>query len=410
MCSGMASVYSPLSAAAGKALRFCAPNDRRGYHAVSSYGTAERHVDEDSNSRIVYAVAAASGHDKIGHPECAARIPAIEAALEAAELNQAARPQQIIKLQDFRSASFGEVTAIHSERYVNQLQKLVSSRPQSQLDGDTYTTRSSFDDALRAAGAAIAVIDAVVHASLSEALPGSQTGGSTSGFGICRPPGHHSLPNTPMGFCLLSTVAIATRYCQHAHGLKKVMVFDFDVHHGNGTHDTFLEDQSVLFVSTHQAGAFPFTGALHEVGTADGAGFSINIPLPGDSGDAAMAAAFEEVVAPAACRFAPDIILVSAGYDAHWRDPLAGLQLRTSSFHTLSSCLAGLARELCGGRLVMLLEGGYDLKALGESVSDSFRGMLGESSVDKFNPDLLRNEPLEKVQAVLKEARKIHGL
>lgn len=365
---------------------------------------------QEPDRRIVYAVAAASGHDKEGHPECAARIPAIEAALESAQLTQAARPQQLTQLRAFRPASFEEVTAIHSEKYVTQLQKLVSSRVLSQLDGDTYATRSSYDDALQASGAAIAIIDAVVCASSSKTLTGQPAGGSTCGFGICRPPGHHSLPAAPMGFCLLSTVAIATRYCQQAHGLNKVMIFDFDVHHGNGTHDTFIEDDSVLFVSTHQANTFPFMGALHEVGTADGSGYSINLPLPGDSGDAAILAAFEEIVEPAARRFCPDIILVSAGFDAHWRDPLAGLQLRTSSFHALSTRLAALSRELCDGRLVMLLEGGYDLKALGESVSDSFRGMLGEQSLDKFNPDLLREEPLDKVRAMLKEARVIHGL
>lgn len=182
------------------------------------------------------------------------------------------------------------------------------------------------------------------------------------------------------------------------------------VHHGNGTQDAFYEDPDVLFISTHQKGGFPGTGKMSEVGSGSGEGYNVNLVLPGDAGDSACRAGFEEVVLPAITRFQPDIILVSAGFDAHWRDPLAGLQYRTSTFHYMTTQLKQLADTLCGGRLIFSLEGGYDLKGLSESVVDCFQAALGKESLDRFNPDLLRDEPSDKVREAILECRSIHGL
>ncbi|EIE18460.1 Arginase/deacetylase [Coccomyxa subellipsoidea C-169] len=311
---------------------------------------------------------------------------------------------QLSRLTDFQPASIEDLCKIHERNYVLGLEKIVRRGRNEVVDNaPTYITPTSFDDALRAAGAAMALVDAVVEGSSAESI-------APAGFGICRPPGHHAVAKGPMGFCLFGTVAVAARHAQQFHGLKKVLIFDFDVHHGNGTNDVFFDDPSVLFISTHQAGLYPGTGALSEVGTGDGAGASINLPLPGDSGDAVMMEVFDEIVGPAAARFQPDIILVSAGYDAHWRDPLASLQMRSSTYYRLAAKIKALADSLSGGRCVFLLEGGYDLKGLGESVAETFRAVLNLPSIDKFNADLLRDEPKDKARALITEAKRVHSL
>ncbi|KAK9836376.1 hypothetical protein WJX84_006276 [Apatococcus fuscideae] len=288
--------------------------------------------------------------------ECAARIPAILEALDTHQLTPGFRPDEVLRLEPNRLASFEEVAAVHDGNYVKGLERIMQQPalqdgPAVIESAPTYVTTTSNDAALRSAGAALDLIDAVVAAAerrASSSQAGSSAGSVPVGFSICRPPGHHAVRSGPMGFCLLSTIAIAARYCQQHHNLQKVMIFDFDVHHGNGTHDIFYEDPSVLFISTHQSGSYPGTGGLHEAGKGAGEGASINLPLPGDSGDAVMQDAFERIIGPAAARFQPDIILVSAGYDAHWRDPLAGLQLRTSTYHRLGLLVQKLAQEHAG--------------------------------------------------------------
>eukprot|EP00803_Ostreobium_quekettii_P004465 evm.model.scf_1701.3 EVM.evm.TU.scf_1701.3 scf_1701:9969-17604(-) len=366
-------------------------------------------LDSLSKSGVVFAASVAELHDLEGHCECAARVKSILSMLKSKGLTSGRYGDQVVELRDFRSALPEDVMRIHSKGYVMGLEKVANSQASSEgmalvdSTGPTYCTSVTYEAALKAAGAALTLVDVAVET--------SQNGGSPPvGFGLVRPPGHHAIPAGPMGFCLFSSVAVAARYAQEVHGLKKVMVFDFDVHHGNGTSDAFFSDPSVLFVSTHQDGSYPGTGKLQYVGEGPGEGTNINIPLPGDSGDFASKAAFEEIVGPAAERFGPDIILVSAGYDAHWRDPLAGLQFRTSTYHWLVGSVKSLASRLCGGRCVFMLEGGYHLEALGQSLADSFLGALGEPSGDDFDASILREEPVEKVKKVLDRARVLHGL
>ena len=381
----------------------------RSERAVQTRASASG-LDDDTlkSARLIYASSPAMEHMREGHPESNLRVPAILDALADANLTPTARAGELVHLESFTPATRDQVMEVHSKNYVGGLALLAKTRAPMDVTGDTYITQASYDAALNGCGAAIALVDAVCDASEARGPSGES---APAAFGLCRPPGHHATPKAAMGFCLFGTVAAAARHAQKSRGMSKVMIFDFDVHHGNGTNDIFREDPSVLFVSTHESGSFPGTGKMSDAGDGDGEGATINVPLPPGSGDAAALAAFDEIVAPAAARFNPDIILVSAGYDAHWRDPLAGLSFRTGTYHRLSARLRELSTELCGGRVVFLLEGGYDLVGLGEGVADSFRALLGDASgEDPGGIPGLTEEPTDKVRAVLTEAKAMHQL
>jgi len=295
-------------------------------------------------------------HDHPGHPETAARLRAITERLASDPALRALPASPAV------DAEPDMLRAVHTDRHIMDVE-LAARSGGGWLDGDTYCTAVSYDVALRAAGAAIQATDVVMR------------GTSRAAFGLVRPPGHHATPSQAMGFCLFNNVAIAARAAQRLHGAGRVAIVDIDVHHGNGTQDVFYEDPSVLFCSLHQWPLYPGTGASGETGSGAGVGTTVNVPLPPGTDGERWQHAFEARVVPALRAHQPDLIVVSAGYDAHAADPLAELQLSTDTYAQVAARLATLAGELCGGRTVWLLEGGYDLDALASSVGASLHAL-----------------------------------
>lgn len=287
------------------------------------------------------------------------------------------------------------ILAVHPSQYLDSLEES-SRRGEGFLDyGDTYVTSASYQSALQAVGGATAMVDAVIN------------GKANSGFAIVRPPGHHATASRAMGFCLLNNVAIAARYAQ-SKGLARVMIIDFDVHHGNGTQDIFETDPNVYYLSTHQGGIFPGTGHIHEVGRGDGEMTNLNIPLPPGAGDLAFNLITESIIIPAAMRFIPQILLISAGFDAHWCDPLASLQLTTSGYYEIGKVLIQLSREVCNGRIAFVLEGGYDPEALTDNIAAVFASMAGEPPpADRLGP---APYPEPDIRGNIEEIRLKHDL
>ena len=281
-----------------------------------------------------------------GHPERPDRLRAIERALEDEKFQYLHREEAPLG-----DASLFELA--HPADHVARVKGLIPESGMVRIDGDTAASPGSFEAALRALGAATAAVDAVF------------TSGADNAFCAIRPPGHHAEKTTAMGFCLFNTIAVAARYAQQQHGAERVAIIDFDVHHGNGTQDIFWNDKSVLFASSHQMPLYPGTGALNETG----AGNIFNAPLrDGDDGDH-FREAFMTRILPAVDDFAPDLILVSTGFDAHVRDPLAGLRLVGNDFDWVTGKIKEKKKKHCGNKVVSLLEGGYDLVGLAESAA-----------------------------------------
>ncbi|HEX9788741.1 MAG TPA: histone deacetylase [Candidatus Binatia bacterium] len=255
-----------------------------------------------------------------------------------------------------RPATRAEVEQTHGADHV-RLVESTSTVNRYALDGDTVTCRDSFAVALLAVGGFLNLLDSIA------------AGESANGIALVRPPGHHALRNRAMGFCLFNTMAIGAEYLKRTRNVKKIMIVDWDVHHGNGTQDAFYDDPSVLFISTHQFPYYPGTGAVTEVGAGAGAGYTINVPLPAGCGDREYLQVFHDVVVPAAEKFRPEWLLVSAGFDPHRRDPLGGMEVTEQGFAMMARVLIAQAKKFADGRIAFLLEGGYDLAALRHSVA-----------------------------------------
>jgi acetoin utilization deacetylase AcuC-like enzyme len=315
-------------------------------------------------------------HDTgFGHPERADRIRAVEAELEA-------RDWLGWEPLEAPAATEEQLLRVHPREYVELVRELCA-RSQA-FDMDTPTCPGSYEAALRAAGGACALVESLL------------TGGERAGFSCLRPPGHHAEAATAMGFCLFGNVAIAARHALDALGAERILVLDWDVHHGNGTNALFHDSRELLFVSIHQFPFWPGTGPLTDVGEGEGEGYSINLPVPAGTGEAAFLSLVAHVVVPVARRYGPDLILISAGYDAHRDDPLGELTLDTSSYGLLSSRMRALGEEL-GAPVGAVLEGGYDLRALASSVAETMAALTDGAVAPEVARHPLAEEAAEVV-------------
>lgn len=269
-----------------------------------------------------------------------------------------------------RGASVDELTRVHAAGYVDDL--LATAGRAVALDGDTFTSPQTLEVAMLAAGAGLTAVDAVLRGD-----------GPTRGFALVRPPGHHAERDRAMGFCLFNNVAVAAAHAR-ALGLARVAIVDYDVHHGNGTQHAFYDDPSVLFVSSHQFPYYPGSGAASETGTGDGRGYTLNLQLEAGAGDADYELIFQDVVVPVLRQFQPQLVLVSAGFDAFRDDPLGGMHVSAEQFGRLTAMLVLVADECCDGRLVAVTEGGYDLQGLGECLRSAADALAGDRDVSAF--------------------------
>jgi len=293
-----------------------------------------------------------------GHPESPERLRAIVAHLQKVGLLDELTPIRPTP------APLEWLTTVHSSEYVADVER-ACREGRTLLDaGDTGICPQSYDVALLAAGGVLSAVDAVM------------AGSARNAFCAIRPPGHHALKDRAMGFCLFNNVAIGARYAQGKYGLKKVLIVDWDVHHGNGTQAAFYDDPTVLYFSVHRSPFYPGSGAESETGAGPGEGYTVNVPLPASSGDEEYVKAFEEVLKPKALSFRPDLVFISAGFDAHDSDPLGGMKVTTGGYERLTRIVTEIADQCCGGRVVSVLEGGYNTEAVAESVEAHLRVLL----------------------------------
>jgi acetoin utilization deacetylase AcuC-like enzyme len=301
-------------------------------------------------------------HAEYGHPESPERLEEIMRVLNATGILS-----RLIAI-DPVPATDAQIIAAHTREHLARVQELCA-RGGGHFDADTYANERSFDAARLAAGALVRAVDAVMAREVDNA------------FALVRPPGHHATKHRAMGFCLFNNVAIGAHHALAAHSLDRVLIVDYDVHHGNGTQDIFYHSPRALYFSTHQYPHYPGTGNWDEIGEGEGRGYTVNVPLPPGVGDEGYQLIFDDLLFPLAERYRPQIVLASVGFDAHWRDPLAMESLSLAGYTTLARTLIEIANEMCDGRIVFALEGGYDLEVVANGVASTCRALLGDEEI-----------------------------
>jgi acetoin utilization deacetylase AcuC-like enzyme len=318
------------------------------------------------------------------HPESPARIDAVGRAIAAPSVAAAC------KLLPQRAAEREEILLVHSDRHFEEIEA-TAKQPRVFLDSDTVTSPASAEVARLAVGSVLATVDAVMDRQVA------------NGFAFVRPPGHHAKPDKAMGFCLYNNVAVAAVYASRRHGLKRVLIVDFDLHHGNGTQKAFYTSPEVLYVSTHQWPHYPGTGTLEETGKDAGEGFTLNLPLPAGTGDYEYRELFRQVIVPVGSEYRPELVLVSAGFDAYVEDPLGSMALTHLGYAAMAGQILELAEKHCAGRAVFVLEGGYHLPGLQKSALAVLEVMTGVSEGGE------EIEPGRSVAPLVDAVRQVHG-
>jgi acetoin utilization deacetylase AcuC-like enzyme len=331
-------------------------------------------------------------HTLAQHPEHSGRIESVWEQLDRAGLSQ-----RLSRLYP-KAVTDEQILRVHTQAHLDRLKWTAQQDSVVLIDQDTYALPSSLHVARLTAGGVVQAIDQVMSGKADNALA------------AVRPPGHHATPDRQMGFCLINNVAVGARHAQHTYNAEKILILDYDVHHGNGTQDIFYDDDSVMFISIHQSPFYPGSGRIGETGNLQGHQYTLNVPIAGGYGDSAYRLIFDDIVWRAVEQFAPDLMLISVGFDAHWVDPLAQMRLSLAGYDYLARECIKMANAVCNGKIVFVMEGGYDLKALGHGWRNIAHALLDEDELSDPYGAAPYETPANNLKSDIHQIRLLHGL